>query len=185
MQEMKLSEQIAHQEVRKVRKAMRIGLPSIIIFLFLCCFVVVPELYRSINDLINFAPTVRLSVAATSVFFALPLALIMLLLAAFKGIPIKWSRVDSLVNLLNINIFAAALFMVFGVPMLALLQYHYMPRLGYSKCNELQGHPTMWFNDWVRNPEWCVRGKDRAWVLEQAQRQTEVQGQGPGPRRLR
>ncbi|WP_208908446.1 hypothetical protein [Paracidovorax avenae] len=170
-----MSENIAHQEVQKVRKAMRIGLPSIIIFLFLCCFVVVPELYRSISDLINSAPTVRVSMAATSVFFALPLALIMLLLSAFKGIPIKWRGVELLVNLLNINIFAAAVFIVIGVPMLTFLQYHYLPKLGYSKCNELQGHPTMWFNDWVKNPEWCVRGKDRAWVLEQAQRQTAGQ----------
>lgn len=166
-----MSEKISHHEVQKVRKAMRIGLPSIIIFLFLCCFVVAPELYRSINDLVNSSPAVRLSVAATSVFFALPLALIMLLLSAFKGIPIKWSGVEFLVKLLNINVFAAALFMVVGVPVLTLLQYHYMPKLGYSKCNELQGHPTMWFNDWIKNPEWCVRGKDRTWVLEQAQRQ--------------
>lgn len=166
-----MSEDIAFQEAQKVRKAMRIGLPSIITFLFLCCFVVLPELYRSINDLIASSPAVRLSMAATSVFFALPLASIMLVLSVFKGIPIKWSGVDLLVRLLNINIFAAAAFMVIGVPMLTFLQYHYMPKLGYSKCNELQGHPTMWFNDWVKNPEWCVRGKDRAWVLEQAQRQ--------------
>lgn len=166
-----MSEEIARHEVRKVRKAMQVGLPSIIIFLFLCCFVVVPEIYQSINDLVHSVPAVRLSIVATSVFFALPLALIMLLLSVFKGIPINWSGVELLVRLLNINIFAAAAFMVIGVPMLTLFQYHYMPKLGYSKCNELHGHPTMWFNDWIKNPEWCVRGKDRAWVLEQAQQQ--------------
>lgn len=26
----------------------------------------------------------------------------------------------------------------------------------------------MYFTDWVKTPEWCVRGKTREWVKEQA-----------------
>lgn len=26
----------------------------------------------------------------------------------------------------------------------------------------------MYFSDWVKNPEWCVRGKTREWVKKQA-----------------
>ncbi|ABM33826.1 hypothetical protein QRO11_13860 [Paracidovorax citrulli] len=167
-----MPEHIDRQELLKIRKAMVIGLPSIVFVIFLCCFFVLPEVFRSINDLLNDSPVVRISVAGSSVFFALPLALIMLVLAASKAIPIKWNGADFFVRLLNINIFVAGAFMVIGMPALTLAQYHYLPTLGYSKCNELRGHPTMWFNDWVKNPEWCVHGKDRAWVMEQAQKGT-------------
>jgi hypothetical protein len=40
--------------------------------------------------------------------------------------------------------------------------------MGYERCNILQGHPSMYFTDWVSNPAWCVRGKSREWVNEQA-----------------
>jgi hypothetical protein len=26
----------------------------------------------------------------------------------------------------------------------------------------------MYFSDWVKKPEWCVRGKSREWVKDQA-----------------
>ena len=47
-------------------------------------------------------------------------------------------------------------------------QYYAMPKLGYTRCNILEDHPTIYFTDWVKNPEWCVRGKTREWVKEQA-----------------
>jgi hypothetical protein len=43
-----------------------------------------------------------------------------------------------------------------------------MPNLGYSLCNILKGHPNIHFTDWVKNPDWCVRGKSREWIKEQA-----------------
>lgn len=47
-------------------------------------------------------------------------------------------------------------------------QYYAMPKLGYTRCNILENHPTIYFTDWVNNPDWCVRGKSREWVKEQA-----------------
>src|SRR5258708_8116230 len=47
-------------------------------------------------------------------------------------------------------------------------QYYSMPKLGYTRCNILEDHPTIYFTDWVKNPDWCVRGKSREWVNEQA-----------------
>lgn len=58
--------------------------------------------------------------------------------------------------------------LMIGVPLATWAQYHFMPEWGYTQCNILKGHPTLWFNDWVRNPEWCVGGKDRDWVAQQA-----------------
>ena len=51
-----------------------------------------------------------------------------------------------------------------------------MPMHGYSICHRLDGSLSMWHNDWVRNPDWCVWGKTHDWVYEQA-------GLEPPPRR--
>ncbi len=51
------------------------------------------------------------------------------------------------------------------------LQHRYLPKMGYYYCDQLSGNPTLWFNDWVRDPAWCVYKKDHAWVREQAAQQ--------------
>lgn len=71
------------------------------------------------------------------------------------------------------RIFALSVFTGTGVVLLcsfviAPLQYYAMPKLGYTRCNILEDHPTIYFTDWVKNPDWCVRGKSREWVNEQA-----------------
>jgi hypothetical protein len=60
---------------------------------------------------------------------------------------------------------------------LGFLQHHYFPKNGYTECDQLQGAPSVWFTDWVKNPAWCVKGKDRAWVFEQAR----IAGEGKTP----
>ncbi|WP_152643543.1 hypothetical protein [Paracidovorax citrulli] len=157
------------QETRGVRKTIWFGLPLCLVFLFLCYFIGIPEIIQTITDLRENSPVVRISVAALSLVIFIPLILIMMPLSILKAIPVRWG-VGFLVRFLNFGIFAAAAFMVFGMPLLTLAQYSYMPKLGYSKCNGLRGHPTMWFNDWIKNPEWCVPGKDRAWILDQAKK---------------
>ena len=57
---------------------------------------------------------------------------------------------------------------IFCVLVITPLQSYSMPKLGYTPCNILEDHPTMYFTDWVKNPDWCVRGKSREWVREQA-----------------
>ena len=85
-----------------------------------------------------------------------------------KAIPVRKSIINlarwwgMALVLLNVPLFLFAL--VFARP----LQHHYLPKHGYTQCDQLQGNPTIWFTDWVKNPSWCVRGKDRKWVLEQS-----------------
>lgn len=50
----------------------------------------------------------------------------------------------------------------------SLLQRHYLPRMGYHYCSMLEGGPSMWSNDWVKDPELCVYQKTHEWVREQA-----------------
>lgn len=52
-----------------------------------------------------------------------------------------------------------------------LLPYRYMPELGYTECyispsGKTRGRRGPSF--WVKNPDWCVKGKTREWVNEQA-----------------
>ncbi|WP_139225636.1 hypothetical protein [Paracidovorax konjaci] len=164
-----MSEGINRHEVLKVRKAMWLGIPVNFFLLAITFSFGVPEFFGIMHDIESGAPVVRTSVVFPGFIVAMPLWILVPFISILKAIPVNWRGIGFLVKLLNINIFAIAVFMIVGMPILTLAQYHYMPKLGYSKCNELQGHPTMWFNDWVKNPEWCVRGKDRAWVLQQAQ----------------
>ena len=60
-----------------------------------------------------------------------------------------------------------------------LFQRYHLPEHGYTKCNLLQGNPAYHFSDWVKNPAWCVRGKDREWVFEQARLAQEGEATNP------
>lgn len=66
--------------------------------------------------------------------------------------------------------FLSLFMLIIGMPLAWFAQNQLMPKIGYTKCNILQDHPTIWFNDWVRNPAWCVAGKSREWIREQAQK---------------
>ncbi|PPD30939.1 MAG: hypothetical protein CTY21_12255 [Methylomonas sp.] len=47
----------------------------------------------------------------------------------------------------------------------------YMMHHGYHICQKLDGGLSIWHNDWVQNPEWCVRGKTHDWVRAMAARE--------------
>lgn len=66
------------------------------------------------------------------------------------------------------SIFAGIFLMLFCIFIITPLQHYAMPKLGYTRCNILKGHPNIYYSDWVKNPDWCVRGKSREWVKEQA-----------------
>ncbi len=48
------------------------------------------------------------------------------------------------------------------------LPYYLMPKLGYTPCKFKTGLSRSNIVYWIKNPAWCVKGKDRKWVLEQA-----------------
>ena len=61
----------------------------------------------------------------------------------------------------------------------SLLQRHYLPRMGYHYCDKLSGNPTVWSNDWVKDPELCVYKKTHEWVREQAAQKNSGAGFRP------
>jgi hypothetical protein len=121
----------------------------------------------SIGDIHARAPSVRItSVAFLGPAIALIFAAGILLaiarffyahrLASFAELFMLWTMLPTM--------FLIPVFFIGG----SFLQRHYLPQMGYHYCDKLTGNPTLWFNDWVRDPAWCVYKKDRTWVREQA-----------------
>ena len=46
-----------------------------------------------------------------------------------------------------------------------------MPLQGYSACSALQGGMNLYHTYWLRNPDWCVRGKSLEWARAMAARE--------------
>jgi hypothetical protein len=101
-------------------------------------------------------------------FFALLLSFILVLLT-LQAIPCdRW--LTGLVELAFVWFLLACIpLMLVLVPAMYLLPNRYMPELGYTMCKI---SPDKWGRGgpgfWVKNPNWCVKGKTREWVNEQA-----------------
>lgn len=93
---------------------------------------------------------------------------ICLVLAAVRSTYYEGAITKALDRLLIISGVIQIALLMTVLTMSTLIQDQVMPKLGYSNCALLQGNPTLWFTDWIKNPEWCVHGKDRQWVHGQA-----------------
>jgi nitric oxide reductase large subunit len=110
------------------------------------------------------------SVHAGAVFFpyVFVFAIFALASAILRAIPASPATLNQLGRCANFLMLAGLPLLLFVVLLARPLQEHYMPKLGYFECGLLHGNPTLWFTDWIKNPAWCVKGKDRDWVFEQA-----------------
>ncbi|GKT25537.1 hypothetical protein [Acidovorax sp. SUPP3334] len=84
-----------------------------------------------------------------------------------RAIPASDKVIYPFERVFTISVLLGGIAMVL-IPVTSVAQRFYMPSVGYTVCSELQGHPTMWFTDWVRDPALCVKGKSLEWVTEQA-----------------
>jgi hypothetical protein len=107
----------------------------------------------------------------TSSAFVAPIAILFLLLILVVAIARLFSA-HQFAAKVEIPLAWLSIATIIAIPVLSIggsiLQHGLLPRYGYHYCNLLSGNPTVWFNDWVRKPEWCVRGKTHDWVREQA-----------------
>jgi hypothetical protein len=125
----------------------------------------IPEVQR----LASLAPVIRIGAAAVLGPPLLILIVISLIGLILRAIPAYENISAFLWRALNILILWIMIPLLFFVLLIARpLQQHYMPKLGYLECGLLSGNPTLYFTDWVKNSAWCVKGKDREWVFEQA-----------------
>lgn len=128
----------------------------------------------SIGDVI---PTLRgladqdPSLRIRSLSLLMPLFALFCLLTA-SLFPLRILQLDRAANVIEKIWLALTATILLSIPVVSLgsswLQRHYLPPLGYYYCDKLDGNPTVWFNDWVKNPAWCVYGKNHAWVRAQA-----------------
>lgn len=126
------------------------------------------DLVTALQDVSERAPLVRFTPASALsplmlVFFSAILALALLRAAMLEGRVTRVLEVG--MAYLGVLIALSIAPVTLGVSLVA---DYVLAARGYEHCAHLQGSPNRWTRDWVRNPAWCVRGKDSAWVLEQA-----------------
>jgi hypothetical protein len=92
----------------------------------------------------------------------------MIALAVLRAIPcprpLVWTVEITFVWFLLVGYFTTLVLTV----AISLLQNSYMVEWGYSSCKALAGNNNRWSSVWVKKPDWCVKGKTREWVNEQA-----------------
>jgi hypothetical protein len=134
-------------------------------------FLVSVEPVSTFRDIAAGAPLIRvypMAVGLPLFVVALYLLYIPLIIKALPALRVpNWVgkvMVQSSIGLF----FVTLLVVVISLFVARSLQHYYFHKNGYAECDQLQGNPTIWFSDWVKNPAWCVKGKDREWVFEQA-----------------
>ncbi|MCL2716478.1 MAG: hypothetical protein FWD68_18400 [Alphaproteobacteria bacterium] len=132
------------------------------ILLFMTWTEIVPD----VTDLIHLAPVVRITPGMLVVLPLALFALVSITLIVMRSIPVD-DEVAARVDEIGTRTLYLTALMLALIGVSPLIQHAVMPALGYTKCNILDGHPNLYFSDWVRNSELCVKGKTRDWVREQ------------------
>jgi hypothetical protein len=133
-------------------------------------YLVYADLVPTLYDIATRAPMLRIypvSIAGPSAVLFLALTYIVFIIKAIP-IPVPNAVPKSIMKAALAFIFVSALIFIFALIFSRPLQRYYFPKHGYTQCELLTGNPTYMFTDWVKNPAWCVKGKDREWVFEQA-----------------
>jgi len=110
---------------------------------------------------------VRIAPAAQLALFVAIFCLLSIVVGGMRAVPCREALIKRFERAFNIAAFAG-IAAIMLIPVTSIAQRFYMPSIGYAMCSELQGNPTMWFTDWVRDPTWCVKGKSLEWVNEKA-----------------
>lgn len=153
---------------REIRKVLPIGLPSAVVVLAMSYLLTFQVLVPMVFDLQSQSPMIRIYAGAVIGPFIAPLALMMLIVVPMKAVPIFETFTKKTEKPFNVLVLINGIVLMLVLTTSTFLQSHYMPKLGYTHCDLLQGNPTLWSTDWVKNPDWCVKGKTREWVNEQA-----------------
>ncbi len=160
-------------DAQSAKKMAPLGFVMFTAMAAICVWMFVGVALPSVVDIYDRAPSVRLG----SIGFLMPM--LALSSASIAAVAVaRFFYADKLAHSLEMVMLWIMLPTVFLIPVFSIggsfLQRHYMPQLGYYYCNKLSGNPTLWTNDWVRDPAWCVYKKDHAWVREQAAAQGAV-----------
>ena len=166
-------------DLQRLRRATVWGVPFLLLTIVFIIWVFVNDVPSTINDLKNSAPSLRIA----------PLGLMMpiftlLLTSLLVLIPLRLMQLEKagaiaekiMIAFLVILLFMAPILMIGG----SLLQNHYLPDMGYHRCDELPFSRSIYSDHWVKDPKWCVRGKGHDWVREQAAKEQAAKDQPGG-----
>lgn len=169
-----MSSAVIAEGVKQARKVLLLFVPVAVLLLAGLGLEFIPQWFATMNDLIARAPVIRIGWADPLALVVFPLLLVILVTVTLKAVPTgeKWTPV--LARCIHALLIVGTLVLFLVLPATRFLQDDYMSSIGYAECNVLKGNPTIWFNDWVKDPAWCVPGKDLEWVRHQAS------AQGPG-----
>jgi hypothetical protein len=130
-------------------------------------WIFVGALERLTQGLRNQDPVLYIqSIGAIVPLFSLTM-LTMLALIIARTIPLEAlaTKIERwLLRLLFTCIISIPIVMIVG----SLIQHHYLPKLGYSKCNILFNGRSMLANTWIKPADLCVYNKTTSWVREEA-----------------
>lgn len=133
----------------------------------LCAWVAAAVVYPAFGDIAAEAPVVRLYAWG---LHAPLVALLCVLTVVFEAAVILGHQHAALLTrrvlraVFYAMLLAIAATLLFSGP----LQRWQMPRHGYHACDLLDGQPSLWFDDWVRNPALCIKGATREGIRSQS-----------------
>ncbi|WCM93365.1 hypothetical protein M5C99_01105 [Acidovorax sp. NCPPB 2350] len=158
-------------DVQRIRKTLVWGIPLYLGLTAGSLLMIAHMIVPTIMGIAAQAPAVRIAPAVQVTPFIAAFCILGIVVASMRAIPCSSRAIQPFERAFIITVLAGGVAMLL-IPVTALISRHYMPSLGYSTCHALQGNPTLWFTDWVRDPAWCVQGKSLEWVNEQARSAT-------------
>ncbi len=154
-------------DVARIRKTLIWGIPLYLGLATGSILMVACIMIPTMEGVAERAPVVRIAPAVQVAPFIAAFCLLGIIVASMRAVPCSDRFIKPFEHAFIAVVLAGGVAMLL-IPATAALARFQMPRIGYTPCHLLQGQPTRWFTDWVRDPAWCVEGKSPEWVNEQA-----------------
>ncbi|WP_026433854.1 hypothetical protein [Paracidovorax oryzae] len=160
-------------DIHHIRKLARWGIPLYLGLVAGALLMTRHALVPMVQDIVLKAPVVRITPGMHLMPCVVAFGSLAIVVMVMRAIPCRASLIKQFELAANLAVAASAIALLL-VPVVAIAQRYYMPSIGYTQCHVLQGQPTLWFTDWVRDPAWCVKGKSPEWLNEQAQQSRSI-----------
>jgi len=165
---------------KEVRRVLLWGIPLFLGFAGGLLFFFITEVIPDVEDLFSLAPIVRISPGGIIVVPFVIFLFLAIALGIMRAIPVD-AKYCADIEKIAMKILYVCVLCLVVVGFSPFIQSAVLPDLGYTKCNILKGHPNLYYSDWVKNPAWCVKGKSREWVREQAAQNNQSAGSQTAP----
>lgn len=154
-------------DIHQIRKLIRWGIPLYLGLVAGASLMTRHALVPMVQDVVSRAPVVRITPGMHLMPFIVVFGSLAIVVMVMRAIPCRDSLIKKFELAANLSVAASTIALLL-VPVVSFAQHYYMPSIGYIPCNALQGQPTRWFTDWVRDPAWCMKGKTPEWINQQA-----------------